>query len=47
MMGQLLAAEGLEIDPDFTASSWVDGFSRDEYLTSLLLTNLDKAGLPN
>ncbi len=42
-----LGAEILEIDPDFTASSWVDGFSADNYLTNLLLTNLVKAGLPN
>ena len=44
---KLLAAEILEIDPDFTTSGWVDGFGRDEYLANLLLTNLGKAGLPN
>jgi len=42
-----LGAKVLEIDPDFTTSSWVDGFSADNYLTNLLLTNLVKAGLPN
>ena len=43
----LLAAEILEIDPDFTTTSWVDSLSADDYLTNLLLTNLVKAGLPN
>lgn len=41
-----LVAEILEIDPDFTVSNWIDGFSADEHLTNLLLTNLGKAGLP-
>lgn len=41
-----IVAEILEIDPDFTVNSWVDGFSVDEHLTNLLVTNLVKAGLP-
>lgn len=44
---KVLAAEILEIDPDFTSSSWVDGCIADDYLTNLLVTNLVKAGLPN
>ena len=41
-----LAAEILAIDPNFTASRWIDGFGADESLTASLLTNLVKAGLP-
>lgn len=41
-----LAEEILAIEPDFTASSWVDGFGTDESLTASLLANLAKAGLP-
>jgi adenylate cyclase len=44
---KLLAAEIVEIDPDFKTSSWLEAFSRDDALTDLLLTNLGKAGLPN
>lgn len=43
---KLLAAEVLEIEPGFKASSWAEGFRADDYLTNLLLTNLTRAGLP-
>ena len=41
-----LATEILDHESDFNASSWVDGFSADDFLTTLLVTNLVKAGLP-
>lgn len=41
-----LAAEVLDIEPDFSVSSWLAGFSADDRLTSLLSRNLGQAGLP-
>ena len=43
-----LAAEVLEIEPDFSATSWVEGcFEANQNITNLLITNLPKAGLPS
>jgi hypothetical protein len=43
-----LVTEVLEIDPEFSATSWAEGcFEANENITNLLITNLSKAGLPN